>query len=245
MERERLTLIRGKREFVQYQLLSVSASLLAASLAGAQLPRGYHLGTAIAVPDTLVEVHAGGRFRATVSRSWRSSEERQRILTAEALYPSTDVLLRAAGNAEERNRLGLMDSGASRGGRRNPSPRAAGSPADRWWFDSFDYTWVPFAVTGAAVDYYLGRIRDLAAGRGQFTYARGQPADRGTLEYTAIVRRDSSAGRGYIVELRLSWSYWCGDMCAMTFTQTRTVSFDSAGAVVGISGDARPSVIVS
>lgn len=227
------------------QLLAVSASALVAGLARGQLPQGYHLGVASAVPDNLTEVLAGGRFRATVSRVWRSSRERQLIITAERLYPSTNVLLGAAGDAEERNRLRLMGSGVSSGGRPNSSPRPAGNPADRWWFDSFDNTWVPFAVTGAAVDYYLGRIRDIAAGRGQFTYGQGQPADHGTLEYTAIVRRDSSAGRAYVVELRLSWSYWCGSLCAMFFTQTRTVSFDRTGAVVGISGDERPSVIVS
>jgi hypothetical protein len=139
----------------------------------------------------------------------------------------------------------MLGSGVLTERRPKSSPRPAGSPSDRWWFDSFDNTWVPFAVTGAAVDYYLARLRDIAAGRGEFTYAQGEPADRGTLKYTAIVRPDSSNGGAYVVELRLDWSYWCGVLCGIWFTQTRTVSFDRSGAVVGISGDRRPSVIVS
>jgi hypothetical protein len=95
------------------------------------------------------------------------------------------------------------------------------------------------------VNYYLGRIQDIAAGRGQFKYAAGQPADHGTFEYTAVVRRDSTAGRGYVVELSLTWDYWCSDVCAMTVTQNRTVVFDENGVVVRISGDERPLVIVS
>src|SRR5262245_40685073 len=162
---------------MRFQLPSLAAIALIASLARGQLPQGYHLGPASAVADTLTEVLAGGRFRATVSRVWRSSQERQLILTAERLYPSADAVLAAARDTAQRNRLRQMGSGVFSYGRPASPPRPAGNPADRWWFDTFDNTWVPLAVTGAAVDYYLGRLRDIAAGRGQFTYAQGQPAD--------------------------------------------------------------------
>jgi hypothetical protein len=227
------------------ELIAVLASVAWANLAAGQMPQGYHLGTPSAAPDTLVEVLANGRFRSTIRRNWRSDEERQLISTAERLYSDTDVLLAIARDAKELDRLKTTASGVLSGGRPNAPPRPAGNPMDRWWYDDFDNTWLPFAVTGAAVDYYLGRIRDIAAGRGQFTYARGQTADRATFEYTASARRDTSAGRAYVVELRLTWTYWCGPLCAVSFTHTRTVSFDRTGAVVGITGDARPHVIVS
>lgn len=227
------------------QLLALSASALVACAAGGQLPQNYHLGMGSTAPDTLTEVLAGGRFHATVRRTWRSARERQLISTAERLYPSTAAVLGATGDADRRDRLASMSSGILSGERPSSSPRPPGNRTDRWWFDSFDDTWVPFAVTGATLDYYLGRIRDIAAGRGKFTYANGEPADEGTLDYRATVRRDSSAGHAYVVELRLRWSYWCGDMCAMSFTQTRAVTFDSAGSVIGIAGDERPLVSVS
>jgi hypothetical protein len=143
-----------------------------------------------------------------------------------------------------RERLAATAAGVSHEAFRVP-PRAAGNPADRWWLDAFDATWIPYAVTGGAVNYYLGRLRDLAAGRGQFTYAPGERPDHGTFEYQATVRPGTEPGVAHVVELRISWDYWCGMLCAMSFTHTRSVSFDAKGAVVRISGDGPPAVGVS
>jgi hypothetical protein len=125
------------------------------------------------------------------------------------------------------------------------APRPAGTPTDRWWVDHFDATWLPFAVTGAAVYYYLNRLRDIAAGRGQFVYAPGERPDNGTFEYRATVRRGTEPGVAYVVEMRISWEYWCGMMCAMSFMHARSVSFDASGRVVRIVGDEPPVVGVS
>jgi hypothetical protein len=224
--------------------LAIPTSVLALGVLSAQAPPGYHLGAAVTVPDSLVEVLADGRFRATVARSARTTRERALIATAERLYPDAATLLGSARDSAYRERL----VGTASGTPERPykvAPRAAGNPADRWWVDQFDATWLPFAVTGAAVDYYLNRLRDIAAGRGPFEYSPGQQPDNGTFEYRATLRRGTEPGVAYVVEMRISWDYWCGMLCAMSFTHTRSVSFDANGRVLRIAGDGHPSVGVS
>jgi hypothetical protein len=224
--------------------LVIPATALAVGALSAQAPAGYHLGAAVALPDSLVEVLAGGRFRATVVRSARTARERALIATAERLYPDAATLVGISRDSAYRERLA-----AAAGGVPEPpykvAPRAAGNPADRWWVDHFDATWLPFAVTGAAVDYYLNRLRDIAAGRGQFEYAAGERPDNGAFEYRATVRRGTEPGVAHVVEMRMGWYYWCGMMCAMSFRHTRSVSFDAKGAAVRIAGDGLATVTVS
>jgi hypothetical protein len=123
--------------------------------------------------------------------------------------------------------------------------RDAGASGDRWWLDHFDATWLPFAVTGGTVDYYLGRLRDLAAGRNPFVPSPKDIGDKGSFEYQATVRPTSDPGVAYIVELRITWEYWCGPLCAVDFRHTRVVWFDAQGKPVRLTGDGRPEVIVS
>jgi hypothetical protein len=225
---------------VRHSLLVAAATLMPGLLA-AQVPGGYHLGAPVAVPDRLVEVLARGRFRASVLRSARTPRERDLIAIAERLYPDAETLLRSARDSARRERLVAKASGVVGESHRN-APRAAGNPADRWWLDDFDATWIPYAVTGSAVHYYLNRLRDLAAGRGQFKYGPSEEGDRGTFEYRATVRRGTEPGVAYVVELHISWDYWCGDLCAMSFAHSRSVSFDANGAVLRIAGD-EPAVV--
>ena len=210
----------------------------------AQAPAGYHVGAAVTVPDSLIEVLAGGRFRSTVIRLARTARERELIATAERLYPNAATLLGSVRDSAFREGLAAMASGVSQGPYRVP-PRSAGNPADRWWTDHFDDTWLPFAVTGAAVDYYLNRLRDIAAGRGSFSYSPAEPPDSGTFYYRVTIRRGKQPGVTHVVEMQMGWEYWCGTLCAMSFDHTRSVSFDANGRIVRIVGDRQPSVGVS
>ena len=229
---------------MQSQRLAICACILAAAAVSAQAPTGYHLGTAVVIPDTLIEVLAGNRFRASVVRGGRTRQERELIATAERLYPDSGAILSAAPDPAQHDRLAAVAAGIPLTPGRT-SPRAAGSTTDRWWYDAFDDTWSPYAVTAGAVDYYLARLRDLAAGRGRFVFPPGEPPDRGTFRYHATIRRSSAPGVAHIVELRMSWDYGCGMFCGMGFTHVRTVSFDATGRVIRIVGDGRPLVIAS
>jgi hypothetical protein len=207
-------------------------------------PAGYHVGAAVVLPDSLVEVLARGRFRASVLRVAVNANDARLIAAAEQLYPTPDAIIATATNADERNRLLATGTGVSLHTLKVPQ-RAAGSPADRWWLDAFDETWIPFAVTAGAVDYYLGRLHDYADGRSPFGFSATDGADHGSLSYTARVVPSSEPGVARVVELQLRWEYWCGMLCAMSFTHIRRVFFDAAGRAVRIDGDERPEVIVS
>jgi len=218
------------------------ASVLGAS-AGAQ-PAGYHVGAPVVLPDSLIEVLARGRFRASVLRVAANANDARLIAAAEQLYPSPNAIIAAATTPEQRNRLLATVAGVSLNTLKVPQ-RAAGNPADRWWLDAFDETWIPFAVTAGAVDYYLGRLHDHAAGLSPFGFSATDGPDHGSLSYTARVVPSSEPGVSRVVELKLRWEYWCGMLCAMYFSHTRRVFFDAAGRAVRVEGDEQPEVVVS
>ena len=191
----------------------------AISVSASAQPTGYHVGAAIVLPDSLFEVLARGRFRATIVRVAANADDARLIAAAEQLYPSPQAIIASATTAEERNRLSATAAGLPLDTLKVPQ-RAAGRPTDRWWLDAFDDTWIPFAVTADAVDYYLGRLHDYAAGRSPFGFSATDGADHGSLSYTAKVLPGSEPGVGHIVELRLQWFYWCGMLCAMEFERT-------------------------
>lgn len=210
----------------------------------ALLPRAYHLGTPVVLPEVLDETYDGGRFRIRVSRQARGPEARELLAIAERIYPDQERVLTVARDAGDREHLTRLATGVA------PSvykvvPRAAGSPSDRWWLDGFDATWLPFAVTGGAVDYYIQRMRDLAAGRSQFEFSPGEPRDRGEFSYTATVEAIADGIASSKVEMTIRWSYYCGRMCALWFSHTRSVLFDAHGKVMIVEGDGRPEVTVS
>jgi hypothetical protein len=207
-------------------------------------PAGYHVGAAVALPDSAIEVLAHGRFRSSILRRAGSPSDARLIAAAEQLYPSQDVIIASAAMADERNRLLGTSSGVSVS-KLEVTQRAAGLPVDRWWLDSIDETWIPFAVTAGAVNYYRCRLHDYAAGRGLFGFGATKSADHGSLSYTARAVASAERGAARVVKLELRWTYWCGSLCAMEFVHTRRVFFDASGKVIRIEGDGRPTVIVS
>ena len=220
----------------------VGAYLLGASV-GAQ-PTGYHVGATIVLPDSLVEILARGRFRASILRVAANANDALLIAAAEQLYPTPEAIVASARNTEERKRVLAFAPGVPLDSLKVPQ-RNAGNPADRWWLDNFDDTWIPFAVTAGAVEYYLGRLHDYAAGRSPFGFSATDGKDHGSLSYTARVVPSSEPGITREVELELGWQYWCGFLCAMGFTHTRRVFFDASGRAIRVEGDERASVVVS
>jgi hypothetical protein len=207
-------------------------------------PTGYHVGATIVLPDSLVEILARGRFRASVIRAATTPNDSRLIALAEQLYPNPEAVIASATNADDRNRLVAAATGVSLRTMNIPQ-RPAGNPTDRWWLDKFDETWIAFAATAGAVNYYLGRLHDYAEGRSPFGFSATEGTDHGSLTYTARVVPSSDPGIAHVVELQLEWNYWCGTLCAMEFILTRRVFFDAAGHAVRVEGDGRPMVLVS
>ncbi len=199
--------------------------------ASAQLPAGYYEVAPTQLPDSLREVIAGGRFTLNVLRTAASSAERQLIERAEGLMPSPDVIAKST-------------SGFSGGGWIAGFEAAAKLPGDRWWWREWDGALVPVAVTGRAVVHYLDRVRTLSAQPNPFAQYNAGVQHRAKMDYTASVVANAATGRRE-VRLSLSFSFYCGSLCAMSFTHSRVVEFDQDGRPVAVRGDGTPSLVVS
>lgn len=129
------------------------------------------------------------------------------------------------------------------------------------WCSSFDGTKIPKAITPEVIRYYLDLTDDFR--RGDFSKTNGIEMTQSTLEYTATVgkRTARTVALGnqfrakpetvstdtdvYVVEMTLKWDQYCGSVCAMTFSLTRTVVIHSSGRIIRILEDGCPPVEVS
>lgn len=88
--------------FVNSVRFGLGLCLIATTSIRAQtLPTAYHLGTAVALPDSLDEVFAAGRFTAVVRRAVADPEDRRLIDLAERIYPNQEIILQSAKNPKD------------------------------------------------------------------------------------------------------------------------------------------------
>ena len=130
-----LTLVRyADQEMIASRMITIAfawAILALPKITIEQVPEGYTLATTIVtLPDSLVEVREGGRFRVTVVRVARNSFERTLIDTAERLTPHRDAIARAASTVRG-------------GGDIQALAEASGLPGDRWWWREADGVLLP------------------------------------------------------------------------------------------------------
>ena len=169
-------------------------------------------------------------FVATVSRNVGSPEEERLVRIAEETYPPVQSILPIA---DSRHRDALS---------REERP---------WWYGTFDGVRLPYAVTMDGVRYYLELIQALA--RGDSTQTNGIRMKSASFSYHARVSSRYSTysrdGRvfkdAYLVEMDLSWSDYCGSLCACGFHLNRTVVIRRDGTVLCVFGDQKPMVVVS
>lgn len=110
-----------------------------------------------------------------------------------------------------------------------------------WWYREALGVRVPFAITGAAVDYY----RDLVTGYSKVPMKRyTEPSSR--LEYRATAKARPTfehEGRRFenvrVVTLRIDFrQFFCATQTeGMHFTKERTLVFDAAGKLLLVTGD--------
>lgn len=126
-----------------------------------------------------------------------------------------------------------------------------------WYYSSFDGVYIPYALTGDAVDYYSGLIDALEAGE------RLQFLTKAELTYRAVVTFEEaytfegedpmtheplpaeSFQRVYVVNLSLEWYQHCGSLCAMWIDHERIAVFDEGGELLRVFLDGPRSVAVS
>ena len=178
-----------------------------------------------------VAVDTAGPFKVLILRKAEDSTSLHLLEVAEATFPPRrEVLAAFAGTPQERSVL-----------RREP---------DLWWY-SASGTRVPYAVTGAAVRYYLGRLAELRR-VAESESPRSGAASRSAVVYRASIdRREHYEIEGqvfagvYVAQMRLSWTEYCGSLCAVMIYHERTVVLNAAGVVLLVVGDGPQGELVS
>lgn len=215
--------------FLEALVLVALLFLLPVNSAAGQAPRGYYRGPTTSLPDSLLEVRKGGRFRISIMRTPGDSLERELISRAESLFPLRDLIETAA-------------EGETRPGTIQALQEAREKLGNRWWWRSWDFCWLPFALTGAAVDHYIERVRYWSEQPNPFLEWNPGIDHSAGVEYTASVE---SALQGVeadhsVVHLDVRFEFYCGPLCALLFTHSRSVEFDGLGRVVSVVGDGIP-----
>ena len=176
------------------------------------------LGATRSLPDSL---DVGGSHHVRIRRVALTADERRALEAAERADPPRDSVLAAM---------------------RQRSQVTAPTEPRLWWASGPGAVRWPYAITDAAVRYYLAVGSAFRAGDFRETHGLRMTSTR--LRYTATVERQAEVilqERGfrdvYVVRLQLGWSEFCGDMCAKSLSAERTVIVSPAGEVLLIDGD--------
>jgi len=172
-----------------------------------------------------------GDFVIEIARTFEDGEQACLIGEAEAVWPERQEILDLIGDETKQQHAGVTDE-------------------PLWWFRTFDGVRIPYAITGAALPYYLGVIESFMAG--DFSQAGGITMKKAKLEYAAVVEHHETfthEGRTFqdvdVVSLSLHWFQFCGGECAMGFGKERVVVFGPDGGVLAVFGDGETPYIVS
>lgn len=183
----------------------------------------------VTVPLPALVTDTVGPYRVRLNRQVDSSREFA-LLAAEGFTPSIDS----------------VKAGAARAGRFNPSTVGPG----QWWYDDFDGTRVPYALTADAVRYYLALIDRMATngGRANENFVMTSASFRYVATVTpadSISSEQRRPGDRYVVDLDMQWSQYCGDLCSLRLEKHRRVWIGTSGRVLASEGDGLTQFVVS
>jgi hypothetical protein len=197
------------------------------------MPPGYFVDSTLAagrLPSRWEELD--GEFTVSIRRGYPDSAAARLLRVAEALCPPRDLLVRIA---MERS----YDFGDD----------SAGVPL--WWHRGTGEGRVPYAVTAAAVEYYMG-LTELYRER-KFREAGTRPLFWSELIYrSTIAERDTFALAGrayagvYVANQSLFWSFDDGTFVPRVEAR-RVVVLTPGGEVLAVDGDgaARETATIS
>lgn len=114
---------------------------------------------------------------------------------------------------------------------------------DRLWScNNFDGVLVPYAITKSAVAYYLEVSKEFGKKRPREPFWSNMKSS--SLMYSASITRKESYQTGevthkdiYVVSMKIEWSQYCGQWCAMWVEKSRTIVLDAKGEVLAVEGD--------
>lgn len=171
-------------------------------------------------------------YTKTIERNFTNEFEKDLIEKAEAYYPPRDSVVEAANAYME-----IPDS-------------------NYWFYSSFDGTYIPYAITKEAVEYYSGLIDQFNANKSdsffftaEFVYSASVEFHENYLSPSANSREEPVIPEEfesvYVVDLLLEWEQYCGPLCAMWIDKQRIAVFDESGQLLGVFLDGPISVPVS
>jgi hypothetical protein len=158
--------------------------------------------------------------------------DRRLLERAEHVYPAEEAIERA----------GAVDAG---GGHVRAMAEASTLPGDRWWWRDWDGVLLPYALTAAAVEHFIDRVRDLSVQPNPAAQYEPSVEHRASVEYTATAVRTSDPEAPFQVDMRVHFRLYCGRLCALSFTHSRTVLFGADREVLRVFGDGPPTYVVS
>ena len=218
-----------------YRALAVTTALtgLASGCSGGspEVPSGY---TLVQSELDLPSIYSWqrGDVQSHVRRFTHSPDERRLLSIAENLYPDPDVV--AATVKRHSAQLGEAVT--------DVAPPVSSDGIPRWWIGEKNGELLPFAVTAAALDYYLGEMEGFwQRRRGSGPNHPPRPSQR--FDYSAHVSSlESSFGMGgaYVVQLRMSRSVECDPYLGDRWVLERRVVLTSDGEVLEVQGDGMP-----
>lgn len=174
----------------------------------------------------LVSCHPG-HHNYYIERVFQTEFEEQLILVAEAIDPNREaVLVVFDGDTSDLPAEGL------------------------WWYRDFDTVRILYAITGDAIEYYVGLV-EMWGERGIDEYAdifwrRSELTYRADVESMASFTIDGQTFENlYVVSMRLEWYAYCGTVCAHFFEKERTVVFSEEGTLLAVFGDGETRLGIS
>jgi hypothetical protein len=162
----------------------------------------------IDLPQKLIDT--AGSFTIEVTRNIGYSQAKRLTLKAESFFPPDSVIPLYFG----------------------PSS----TTESRWWFETFDGTRLPYAITGSAIEYYINRIRwfqqnvsymSSAYFKYNSTFDYYENCVVGNIKYEQV----------FVVEQEMEWMQYCGPLCAMGFHKKRIILFDNNENIIAVIGD--------
>jgi hypothetical protein len=201
-------------------LMASVFSVGALSCTSAPDPTVAFLETAQSLPDSL---DVGRPHSVQIRRVARTPEEHRALEAAERADPPRDSVLAAM---------------------RYRSQESAPTDPRLWWASGSAGVRWPYAITDAAVRYYLAVGRAFRAG--DFREVGGQRMSSSSLRYIATTERraeitvqERTFRDVYVVRLQLAWNEYCGTLCARNISAERTVIVSPVGEVLLIEGDGK------
>lgn len=163
------------------------------------------------------------RYEERIQRIARDSLDAFLIAVAESHYPSRDSVEAVIGRK------------AREGFERPPMDEPV------WWYTTFDRIRIPFAITGAAVEYYREVLRANREGRdfpeGGVHNVVVDLSYRAEVEHHPVFRKEGLEFTDvYVVSMDFSWSNVCGILCALSIWRRQQTVLTDTGRVLYVFG---------